>query len=173
MKRQFAINDFARTKKALDTCPFCYQDDRQPLTAIVALGERTYLCCTQKEELVPGHCLIVPLQHHLSTLEMEDDDWEEVKVGKGGSKGMALTAELHEVPDEDARQGQQGRVILRDQRVLPSTTTHIYRMCAGAVCAVPGRASVLSRASISTRHGVADDRNRSWPPSLNGASTRS
>lgn len=80
MKRQFAINDFARTKKALDTCPFCYQDDRQPLTAIVALGQRTYLCCTMTEELVPGHCLIVPLQHHLSTLEMEDDDWEEVRV---------------------------------------------------------------------------------------------
>ena len=32
------------------------------------------------EELVPGHCLIVPIQHHLSTLEMEDDDWDEVRV---------------------------------------------------------------------------------------------
>jgi len=145
MKRQFAINDFARTKKALDTCPFCYQDDRQPLTAIVALGERTYLCCTQKEELVPGHCLIVPLQHHLSTLEMEDDDWEEVKVGGEKSLSiMVLTTELYEVPDENARQGQQGCAVLRDQRVVPPTATHIYRMRAGTVCAVPGRASVLS-----------------------------
>jgi diadenosine tetraphosphate (Ap4A) HIT family hydrolase len=33
------------------------------------------------EELVDGHCLIVPQQHCLSSLEMEDDDWEEVKVG--------------------------------------------------------------------------------------------
>lgn len=72
--------DFARTKKALDTCPFCYQDDRPPLTAIVALGRRTYMCCTQTEELAPGHCLIVPLQHHLASLEMEDDDWDEVRV---------------------------------------------------------------------------------------------
>ncbi|RSH94889.1 hypothetical protein EHS25_004695 [Saitozyma podzolica] len=79
MKRAFAIKDFARTKRALDTCPFCYQDDRQPLTAIVALGTRTYLCCTLTEELVPGHCLIVPIQHCLSSLEMEDDDWEEVR----------------------------------------------------------------------------------------------
>ncbi|WVN88878.1 uncharacterized protein L203_104093 [Cryptococcus depauperatus CBS 7841] len=79
MKRAFAINDYARTKKALDTCQFCYQDDRPPQTAIVALGSRTYMCCTQFEELVPGHCLIVPLQHHLSMLEMEDDDWEEVR----------------------------------------------------------------------------------------------
>ncbi|ORX35345.1 CwfJ C-terminus 1-domain-containing protein-like protein [Kockovaella imperatae] len=79
MKRAFAINDFARTKKALDTCPFCYQDDRPPQIAMVALGTRTYMCCTQFEELVPGHCLIVPLQHHLSSLEMEDDDWEEIR----------------------------------------------------------------------------------------------
>ncbi|TXT07480.1 hypothetical protein VHUM_03200 [Vanrija humicola] len=79
MKRAFAINDFARTKRALDSCPFCYQDDRNPLTAIVALGKKTYLCCTLTEELVPGHCLIVPLQHHMSTLEMDDEEWEEVK----------------------------------------------------------------------------------------------
>ncbi|AFR94781.1 cell cycle control protein cwf19 [Cryptococcus neoformans C23] len=79
LKRAFAINDYARTKKALDTCPFCYQDDRPPQTAIVALGTRTYMCCTPYEELVPGHCLIVPLQHHLSMLEMEDDDWDEVR----------------------------------------------------------------------------------------------
>lgn len=38
------------------------------------------MCCTQTEELAPGHCLIVPLQHHLATLEMEDDDWDEVRV---------------------------------------------------------------------------------------------
>ncbi|KAK6905425.1 hypothetical protein I203_106254 [Kwoniella mangroviensis CBS 8507] len=79
MKRAFAINDYARTKKALDSCSFCYQDDRNPLAAIVALGTRTYMCCTQFEELVPGHCLIVPIQHHLSMLEMDDDDWEEVR----------------------------------------------------------------------------------------------
>lgn len=38
------------------------------------------MCCTLTEELVPGHCLIVPIQHYMSTLEMDDEDWEEVKV---------------------------------------------------------------------------------------------
>ncbi len=80
MKRQFAINDYRRTKKALDECPFCFQEDRNPETAIVALGKRTYMCCTLTEELVPGHCLIVPIQHNLSTLQMDDDDWDEVRV---------------------------------------------------------------------------------------------
>lgn len=76
------MSDYARTKRALDSCPFCWQDDRNPLAAIVALGARTYLACTMTEELVDGHCLIVPQQHCLSSLEMEDDDWDEVKVGK-------------------------------------------------------------------------------------------
>jgi len=72
--------DYARTKKALDSCPFCWQDDRNPLAAIVALGQKTYLSCTLTEELVPGHCLIVPQQHCMSTLELDDEDWEEIRV---------------------------------------------------------------------------------------------
>ncbi|KAI5454070.1 Pre-mRNA-splicing factor cwf19 [Naganishia albida] len=79
MKRAFAVNDYAKTKKALDSCPFCYQDDAPPRAQIVAMGHRTYLACTQNEELVDGHCLIVPLQHHLSLLELDDDGWDEIR----------------------------------------------------------------------------------------------
>jgi diadenosine tetraphosphate (Ap4A) HIT family hydrolase len=78
--------DFAKTRKALDSCPFCYQDDNPPRAAVVALGNRTYIACTQNEELVEGHCLIVPIQHHLSMLELEDDDWEEVKVRRSRAR---------------------------------------------------------------------------------------
>ena len=49
------------------------------------------MSCTQFEELVPGHCLIVPLQHHLSTLEMEDDDWEEVRASQHPMAETELT----------------------------------------------------------------------------------
>ncbi|KAF9516370.1 hypothetical protein BS47DRAFT_1376037 [Hydnum rufescens UP504] len=80
MKRQFAINDYARTRKALATCPFCYgEDDSPPKAPIVAMGTRAYLSCTLNEELVDGHCLIVPIQHHLSMLEGDDDLWDEVR----------------------------------------------------------------------------------------------
>lgn len=27
-----------------------------------------------------GHCIIVPVQHYVSSLELDDDDWEEIKV---------------------------------------------------------------------------------------------
>ncbi|KAG9010213.1 hypothetical protein FRB94_010912 [Tulasnella sp. JGI-2019a] len=80
MKRQFAINDYARTQKAMSSCQFCYGDDDSPPKAgVIAMGTRVYLACTLLEELVPGHCYIVPMQHHMSMLEADDDVWDEVK----------------------------------------------------------------------------------------------
>ncbi|GAA5997468.1 uncharacterized protein JCM10292_000868 [Rhodotorula paludigena] len=81
MKRQFAINDYARTKKALDSCTLCYSDEGDPPKApVVALGTRTYLALMENEELVPGHCRIVPVQHYLSCLEIDEEEgWDEIK----------------------------------------------------------------------------------------------
>ncbi|KAF6757552.1 CwfJ C-terminus 1-domain-containing protein-like protein [Ephemerocybe angulata] len=80
MKRQFAINDYKRTQKVLASCQFCYgEDDSPPKAPVIAMGTRTYLSCTLTEELVPGHCLIVPIQHHLTMLEGDDDVWDEIK----------------------------------------------------------------------------------------------
>jgi hypothetical protein len=118
--RLTSITDYAKTKKALDTCPFCYQDDAPPKASIVAMGHRTYLACTQNEELVDGHCLIVPLQHHLSMLEMDDDDWDEVRVSIGSFRFDMVShrfppSELHEVLDANVRQGKQRRLIFRNR----------------------------------------------------------
>ncbi|GAA6033553.1 hypothetical protein JCM8097_001452 [Rhodosporidiobolus ruineniae] len=81
MKRQFAINDYARTKKALDSCTLCFSDEGDPPKApVVALGTRVYLALMENEELVPGHCRIVPVQHHLSCLEIDEEEgWDEIK----------------------------------------------------------------------------------------------
>ncbi|KZT28863.1 hypothetical protein NEOLEDRAFT_1129124 [Neolentinus lepideus HHB14362 ss-1] len=80
MKRQFAIHDYKRTQQALASCPFCFgEDDSPPKAPVIAMGTRAYLSCTLHEELVPGHCLIVPIQHHLVMLEGDDDVWDEVR----------------------------------------------------------------------------------------------
>ncbi|KAF9816911.1 hypothetical protein IEO21_03785 [Rhodonia placenta] len=80
MKRQFAINDYKQTQKVLATCPFCFgEDDSLPKAPIIAMGTRVYLSCTLTDELVEGHCIIVPMQHHLNMLEGDDDVWDEVR----------------------------------------------------------------------------------------------
>lgn len=80
MKRQFAIHDYKRTQKVLASCNFCYgEDDSPPKAPVIAMGTRVYLSCTLNDELVKGHCLIVPIQHHLNMLEGDDDVWDEVR----------------------------------------------------------------------------------------------
>lgn len=47
----------------------------------MAIGTRTYLALMDTEELVPGHCRIVPGQHYLSCLEIDEEEgWDEIKV---------------------------------------------------------------------------------------------
>jgi Protein similar to CwfJ C-terminus 1 len=73
--------DYKRTQKALATCNLCFgEDDSPPKAPVIAMGTRVYLSCTTNEELVEGHCLIVPIQHHLTMLEGDDDVWDEVRV---------------------------------------------------------------------------------------------
>ncbi|KAF8644514.1 hypothetical protein AX16_008391 [Volvariella volvacea WC 439] len=80
MKRQFAIHDYKRTQKVLANCHFCYgEDDSPPKAPVIAMGTRAFLSCTTNEELIKGHCFIVPIQHHLSMLEADDDVWDEVR----------------------------------------------------------------------------------------------
>ncbi|KIY71203.1 hypothetical protein CYLTODRAFT_390789 [Cylindrobasidium torrendii FP15055 ss-10] len=80
MKRQFAINDYKKTQQVLSTCQYCFgEDDSPPKAAVVAMGSLSYLACTSHEELVDGHCFILPIQHHLSMLEADDEVWDEVR----------------------------------------------------------------------------------------------
>lgn len=65
----------------MSSCPFCFgEDDSPPKTPVVSMGTRAYLSRTVNDELVDGHCLIVPIQHHLTMLEGDDDVWDEVRV---------------------------------------------------------------------------------------------
>ena len=75
--------DYKKTQKVLASCQFCYgEDDSPPKAPVIAMATRCYLSCTLNQELVDGHCLIVPIQHHLTTLEGDDDLWDEIRVSR-------------------------------------------------------------------------------------------
>ncbi|KAI8841365.1 CwfJ C-terminus 2-domain-containing protein-like protein [Chytridium lagenaria] len=41
--------------------------------------DQTYLALPNFIDMVPYHCLIVPIQHTITTLELEDDVWDEIR----------------------------------------------------------------------------------------------
>ncbi|KAG0375794.1 hypothetical protein BGX24_008660 [Mortierella sp. AD032] len=76
-----AVNDYRKTQTALDKCNLCFKDDgkTEPTMAIVSMGTRVYLGLPMYKEFLPGHCMIVPIQHVTSTLELDDDAWDEIR----------------------------------------------------------------------------------------------
>lgn len=74
--------DYKRQKTALDKCWYCYRNEGQtlPEAPLVSLAYRVYLALPVTTELTPGHCLIVPVEHCSSVLELDDDTWDEIRV---------------------------------------------------------------------------------------------
>ncbi|KAI8925041.1 CwfJ C-terminus 1-domain-containing protein-like protein [Entophlyctis helioformis] len=78
-KRNAMITDYRRTQEAQDKCMYCFNDGKSPRASVAALGIKAYLAMPETISMVPGHCLIVPVQHVLTTLELEDDAWDEIR----------------------------------------------------------------------------------------------
>jgi diadenosine tetraphosphate (Ap4A) HIT family hydrolase len=76
----FDLLDYKRTQDMLSKCRFCYHEGQPPQLAMISLGTTCYLALPNVQELTPGNCLIVPIQHVSSTLECDDDVWTEIRV---------------------------------------------------------------------------------------------
>ncbi|GAB7348505.1 hypothetical protein MBLNU459_g6907t2 [Dothideomycetes sp. NU459] len=79
--RNMAVGDFQKMQKILDSCPLCHHEDSNtpPAAPIVSLATRVYMTLPTEPEITPGGAVIVPIQHHLSLLECDDDEWEEIR----------------------------------------------------------------------------------------------
>ncbi|KAI8646313.1 CwfJ C-terminus 1-domain-containing protein-like protein [Parasitella parasitica] len=78
-KMRRAVADHKRTQDTLSRCKFCYQNGNAPQVAMISLGTACYLALPNVQELTPGNCLIVPVQHVSSTLECDDEIWTEIR----------------------------------------------------------------------------------------------
>ncbi|KAI9098696.1 CwfJ C-terminus 1-domain-containing protein-like protein [Phlyctochytrium arcticum] len=78
-KRNIAVNDYKRHEKAVSKCPYCFHDGRKPAVPIIALGTEAYLALPENVDMVQGHCIIVPIEHHSTSLECNEDTWTEIR----------------------------------------------------------------------------------------------
>ncbi|KAK7208581.1 CwfJ C-terminus 1-domain-containing protein-like protein [Myxozyma melibiosi] len=74
-----AIDEVHKLNHILDTCPLCHKDSAPPIAPVVAMGTRVYLSLPTMPQLSPGAASIVPIAHRRSSLECDDDEWDEIR----------------------------------------------------------------------------------------------
>ncbi|XP_003559912.1 CWF19-like protein 2 [Brachypodium distachyon] len=62
-----------------ERCLYCFENPSRPKHLVVAIGNFTYLMLPQFEPVVPGHCVILPLQHESATRTVDKNVWEEIR----------------------------------------------------------------------------------------------
>lgn len=80
--KNIAIDEVHKMNHILDTCPLCQTEEAPPIAPVVAMGTRVYLSLPTMPQLSPGAASIVPIAHRRSSLECDDDEWDEIRVYK-------------------------------------------------------------------------------------------
>ncbi|CAN6327409.1 unnamed protein product [Urochloa humidicola] len=62
-----------------ERCLYCIENPSRPKHLVVAIGNFAYLMLPQFEPVVPGHCVILPLQHDSATRTVDQNVWEEIR----------------------------------------------------------------------------------------------
>ncbi|KAJ3410584.1 hypothetical protein HDV05_003621 [Chytridiales sp. JEL 0842] len=78
-KRDVAVMDYKRAQTAQAKCHHCWQGPQPPKTTILSVGNKVYLGLPSHVQMVQDHCYIIPIQHTLTSLECEDDAWDEIR----------------------------------------------------------------------------------------------
>ena len=77
--KQRAVADYKRAQAAQQRCPFCLDNPNKPRHLHVAYGNLAYLMLPMAGRLVPGHCIIAPVNHCASSRAADEDVWEEMR----------------------------------------------------------------------------------------------
>ena len=78
-KQRREYNMERKRLQELDSCEYCIVDGIVSSLSIVAQGTRVYLALPNTVDMMPYHCLIIPKSHETSTLDLDDDDWTEIR----------------------------------------------------------------------------------------------
>ncbi|WVZ60494.1 hypothetical protein U9M48_010507 [Paspalum notatum var. saurae] len=62
-----------------ERCLYCFENPSRPKHLVIAIGNFTYLMLPQFEPVVPGHCIILPLQHESATRTIDQNVWGEIR----------------------------------------------------------------------------------------------
>lgn len=74
-----AVRDWQRGVAAAAACPLCVEGGKGDKALRISLGNSSYLALPSSGRLVPGHALIVPMQHGVSGRSCDEDVADEMR----------------------------------------------------------------------------------------------
>ena len=77
--KQRAVADYRRAQAAQKKCHFCLDSPNKPRHLHVSYGNLAYLMLPEAGRLVPGHCIIAPVNHCASSRAADEDVWDEMR----------------------------------------------------------------------------------------------
>jgi len=81
-QRNKAIYEHRKHEDTMKNCWFCFNSATISKHLIVSVGIKTYLSLPERGSLTKGHCLIVPMDHTTSTVSVDEDVWQEIRINK-------------------------------------------------------------------------------------------
>lgn len=68
------------TQSFAGRCSYCINNQEAHSDLhVIAFGTKVYLAVPRKAPVIPGYCIIVPMEHHLNCVECDDEEWTETR----------------------------------------------------------------------------------------------
>ena len=87
-QKQRAILENRKMAEIIENCYFCFDSPNFSKHLLVAIGISTYLSVPFHQSLTEGHCLIVPMEHTVCSMQMDENVWSEVRIFQKGLTRM-------------------------------------------------------------------------------------
>ncbi|EYB82464.1 hypothetical protein Y032_0359g3420 [Ancylostoma ceylanicum] len=101
-----------RLERSLNDCVRCLESRKLAKHAVVAVGIHTYLAVAEWDGLDEQHCLIIPTEHVSSSVQLDENVWDEMRIWR---KGLAA---LWRANDQDCLFLEMSRNVAANQHLV-------------------------------------------------------
>ncbi|CAD6187846.1 unnamed protein product [Caenorhabditis auriculariae] len=86
--RDLRLREHKRLERSLDECSRCIDGSRLAKHCVVAFGINTYLAVVEWDGLDEQHCIIAPMAHVSSSIQLDENVWDEMRIWRKGLVAM-------------------------------------------------------------------------------------
>ena len=87
-QRQRAIVENRKMTEILENCRLCFDNANFEKHLLIAVGLSVYLAVPSCQSLTDGHCLLVPMEHAVCSMLLDENVWSEIGIFRKGLTAM-------------------------------------------------------------------------------------